>query len=262
MFPCPTWPLARPSGGWQPGVCGFIAGLLAAPSGQPSHIPSGRRPEGPAFFQAIRPLATVHWGGTGVYSDLQYYSRWAQIDKRADWCVYLSQNFWFAKNYAINTGGETVQQALQAAHKFLAFVTDHAARQRHLKRLERQRVKQPSLVLLEQQVHNLQHPYVLDRLQHQVCQLQNKWHALTEGGYPVVYAKIVEQEWFPQCPEPCWNPSDDGSSRMPEATNLECQQSISPERIVAKAQYVNGTQRGYHGPSPSRWEVARKPRTF
>jgi hypothetical protein len=199
---------------------------------------------------------------SGGYWDLQYYSRWAQIDKRTDWCVHLSQNFWFAKCYAVNIGGETARLVLQAVHQFLAFVINDAKRQKHLKRLEhqlkRQNIKQSSLALLEQQMYNLQVPHVLNRLQDQVRQLQNKWQNLTEGAFPVVYAIIVAQEWFPQCPESCLRPSIVGSFRMSEATDLECQQSISPEHIVAKAQYVNGTHRGYHMPSPARWEVARK----
>src|SRR5215813_14307313 len=64
MFPCPTWPLARQSGLWQNWLCGFIAGLLSTRSCTHRQITSGKMPEGPAFFQAIRRLATVNWGGT------------------------------------------------------------------------------------------------------------------------------------------------------------------------------------------------------
>src|SRR5919198_3229062 len=64
MFPCPTSPLARQSGLWQNWLCGFIAGLLSTRSCTHRQITAGRVPEGPAFFQAIRRLATVNWGGT------------------------------------------------------------------------------------------------------------------------------------------------------------------------------------------------------
>src|SRR5262249_42940187 len=77
MFPCPTSPLARQSGLWQNWLGGFIAGLLSTRSCTHRQITSGRVPEGPAYFQAIRRLATVNWGGTEVYT-------------RAYVCVYIS----------------------------------------------------------------------------------------------------------------------------------------------------------------------------
>jgi len=54
-----------------------------------------------------------------AYTTVKGLSRGTNLSRTAERRVYLSANFWFARDYATNTGGETVHNALRLADELL-----------------------------------------------------------------------------------------------------------------------------------------------
>jgi hypothetical protein len=157
------------------------------------------------------------------YITVKGLSRGTQLSRPADRRVYLSANFWYARDYATNTGGETVHNAILLADQLLEYLGT-----------------------------NSEH----DDLISQVTIIRASLTALTDGSFPVVYAVRVDPEWFDRKGEEFIRL--DLGQLVETAVNLSCPCLIPAESLLAKVEYVNGAESGYLGPQPKTWDKARR----
>lgn len=134
--------------------------------------------------------------------------------------IYFSGNFWFARSYATDSGGETVHNALLLCKELLTRVAADNENSRNFS-LEIEGIAAPL-------------------------------RSLIKGAKPVVYAVKAQDDWFDNSLE--WDRVGD---LIAPPVNLGCNRSVPPDRILAKAIYVNGAEDGYSGPQPAKWEDLR-----
>lgn len=154
------------------------------------------------------------------YTTVKGLSRGTDLSRAAERRIYLSANFWFARDYATNTGGETVHNALHLADELL---------------------------------RSLRTSFWSGDLAEKVTAIRSR---LTTGSFPIVYALRVDPEWLERKGKELER--QDLGSLVGTDVNLSCRCSIPPERLLAKAEYVNGAESGYLGPQPRTWEEARR----
>jgi len=156
------------------------------------------------------------------YTTVQGLSRGTILSSDVDRPVYFSANFWFARDYATNSGGETVHNALLLSDQLLEFLSTTRAD--------------------------------TGDLADDVRALCIKLRTLTADSFPVVYAVRLEREWLKN--GETLRRLEVGSLVVTHA-NVSCLRSVPAERLLAKAEYVNGADPGYLGPQPATWAEAR-----
>lgn len=135
------------------------------------------------------------------------------VDVRAG--VYFSQGFWHARAYSTDRGGERVRLALQAADELLQVLEDSRIQTRHSGE-------------------------VLSRYRQQIEQCRGLLQEETAAGHPVVYAVRVDREWCRN-----WLDRYDHGRYRFALVNLRCEVPVPADRILARADYKNGAERGY-----------------
>jgi hypothetical protein len=156
------------------------------------------------------------------YTTVRGLSSGTKLSRDADRPVYFSANFWFARDYATNIGGETIHNALRLSKEML----DHLAR------------IGKGTSTLGDEVRDLQHQLL----------------ALTADSFPVVYAVRIDREWIED--ETQLERGEKGSL-VPTAVNIACTTSVPSDRLQAKVEYINGAESGYLGPQPTAWAETR-----
>jgi hypothetical protein len=152
------------------------------------------------------------------YTTVKGLSRGTDLSRRDERRVYLSANFWYARDYAINTGGETIHNALRLADELL----------------------EPSRSGSE-----------LGELTERVTAIRCQLIGLTAGSFPVVYALRVDTEWLEHKGKELERMVI-GDLVVTEV-NISCRCSIPSERLLAKAEYTRGAETGYLGSQPGTW---------
>jgi hypothetical protein len=79
---------------------------------------------------------------------------------------------------------------------------------------------------------------------------------MLENAFPTVYAARIEPEWLQHGDHSLRRDVFGGFIHM--EVNAACLKDVPPERILARAEYVNGAERGYLGPPPESWAEAKR----
>jgi hypothetical protein len=157
------------------------------------------------------------------YTTVKGLSAGTDLSRPAERWVYLSANFWFARDYATNTGGETIHNAIALADELL---------------------------------QRLRSGVGSKELTDNILSIRAHLVGLTAGAFPVVYAVRVEPDWLRRKGEEL-DRIDCGDLVLTKV-NISCAHSIPPDRLVAKVEYVGGAESGYLGPQPKTWDEARR----
>jgi hypothetical protein len=157
------------------------------------------------------------------YTTVKGLSRGTDLSRPAERRVYLSANFWFARDYAINAGGETIHNALLLAGQLLEHLRTDSGH---------------------------------GELAGRVTTIQRRLTDLTADSFPVVYAVRVDPEWLDRNGEELER--QDVGDLVITAANILCRCSIPADHLLAKAEYVKGAESGYLGPQPRTWHEARR----
>jgi len=155
--------------------------------------------------------------------------------------LHLASNFWLARSYATNKGGEVIGQTIREAEQFERIYLVPQARaelQEHWEEALRQTEHGPTRA--GQRV--LTDDNVLRDLYVRVKTAREELSQIVSGGYPVVYAIRVDSSWF----------GDGWTKYIYEFENalghetLRCPANdVTPDRILGKASYPNGTESDY-----------------
>jgi hypothetical protein len=149
----------------------------------------------------------------------------------------MTGNFWNARAYATDGGGEVVRMMLQDARAFESLCTtdERLALKRHWEDGLKRSPGHQSTISAVRLLGDLSRMHALCE---QVRAAREGIEAVTKDGFPVVYAIRIEPEWFGEEWERyiCrWEEGDRGP------IELVCRRElISPDRILAKAVYPNG----------------------
>jgi hypothetical protein len=135
--------------------------------------------------------------------------------------VYFSANFWFARDYAMNVGGETVHNALALCEGALRFLSERG-----------------DILTVENDIRTI----------------HSELQTITRNSRPVVYAVRIDEGWIK--PGNALRRRQFGEF-VQAPINLSCWTSIPLERILAKATYVNGAESGFLSLQPACWSDAR-----
>ena len=148
-----------------------------------------------------------------------------RLDRPDDRAIYFSPNFWFAREYATSIGGEAMHNALLLASEL---------KKKHL------------------ETRGLRG----DPAGAEVERISATLERMFEKAFPIVYAVRIEPEWLQHGERSLRRESFGRFIRL--EVNAACLRSVPPERIIARADYVYGAERGYMGPAPASWAEARR----
>jgi len=145
----------------------------------------------------------------------------AMLDRDQDRAVYFSANFWFARAYAKDAGGETVHHAMLLAAELLEGTA-------------RDRLARDDL--------------------NELVAIQTELKDLTADAIPIVFAVRVDADWLrhPDSLERL-----DAGDLVVTQVNIACLTSVPIDRIVGKVEFVNGLEPGYMSAQPASWIDAR-----
>lgn len=165
--------------------------------------------------------------------------------------LYLSANFWFARAYATDRGGEVIRTTIEEAEKFEQICATpgllNELRTRFKSALHEcgpHAQTQAALTVIENE-------HVLKQLRVEVKKAKEALSNLTNGGHPIVYALRVEPEWLGEYWQRHISAWEEGTREV----NLRCSGGpIPPHRLVAKAVYPNGTDHEFIPTWCSTWQ--------
>jgi len=151
----------------------------------------------------------------------------------------MTANFWHARAYATDGGGEVVRKVLQDANGFESLCSNDEKRLALKARWEDGLKQSPGHRPTMSAVEVLSDEQRLNAICAGVTTARRAIEDVVKGGFPVVYAIRVDPQWFGETWETYILNWKEGSRA---AVELRCGRDlISPDRIVAKAIYPNGT---------------------
>jgi hypothetical protein len=191
--------------------------------------------------------------GRGSYLTVFLGARYPRESPPRD--LSITGNFWFARAYATDGGGEVVRKTIEEARSFEEICTvpeKRAELKAHWQRGLQECPGHPATVAA---IRVLDDEQVLSRLCAEVKSVRERLAGLTIGGFPVVYAVRVQTEWFGER----WAKYLSDRDMSIRAHELRCSGDlVPPDRIIAKAEYPNGTDRSFMPTCFHNWEEYQK----
>ena len=151
----------------------------------------------------------------------------------------MTANFWHARAYATDGGGEVVRIMLQEAKDFESLCSNDEKRLALKARWEGGLRQTPGDRPTMRAVEVLSDKQTLNAICAGVTTARRAIEEVVKDGFPVVYALRVEPQWFGKTWERYMVNWEEGHRA---AVELRCLRDfISPDRIIAKAVYPNGS---------------------
>jgi len=170
----------------------------------------------------------------------------------------FTQNYWYARNYAINPGGETIKNLIATIDDFIRLIDNHDLLLEHAQKLEQELSKLPPNIdyrnTLKSCLRKIRNDIYLKDVSSKLRALKVKYENIIKDRYPVVYAVKVEPQWFENWMEPI----KIGDYMEIKAIDLHAKVSILPENIVVRINFPNGAVRFQpyaNQPMPVRWDI-------
>lgn len=184
----------------------------------------------------------------------------------------FASDYWTARNYSRNNGGETLSFLFIAFNEFNNFINEKELVDKHWNKIKRELEKIKDLELKYYQNPNLKsqrnkdfEDYIRDNKKRYSLALKNivnkdylkeicdafrvikrKYIRYVKSHHGVVYAIRIEPDWFENWIEPYRSTHEiDGIqySRMHKSVDLFAIKPIPPENIIAKIIFPNGADR-------------------
>jgi hypothetical protein len=151
----------------------------------------------------------------------------------------MTGNFWHARAYSTDGGGEVIRITIKEALEFEALCTSDEKRIALINSWKKALKAEPGHYLTVKAVGVLEDQDAMQALCNTVRTARTAIEKVTKGGFPVVYALRVEPEWFPERWERYMFNWTEGKRA---AVELRCRRDLlCNDRILAKAIYPNGT---------------------
>ncbi len=167
--------------------------------------------------------------------------------------LFFSANFYRARAYATDGGGEIIRLTIEEAENFERLCTDSVVRSGLIEHWQRGLALNPSHAPTKSAVSTLTNDDMMERLLFRVREAKSRLAKLTDGGYPVVFAVRVDPDWFGRRSADhlmFWELGD--------RHDLDCSpRSIAVDRIWGVARYPKGTDPDFLGLVYTWEEVSR-----
>jgi hypothetical protein len=168
--------------------------------------------------------------------------------------VFFSANYWFARAYATDRGGEVVRKTLEEAEDFEQLCADAERRERAVRYWKEGLRQHPNHVPTKEVIRTLQSNAALQALLQQVQEARTRLTRDIDGGHPVVLAVRVDPGWF----SARWGFHLDQWEIGMKEVNMRCEvQTIAPECILASVEYPNGTDPNFL-PTGEQWDEIKE----
>jgi hypothetical protein len=165
--------------------------------------------------------------------------------------LFLSANFWCARAYATDSGGEVIRNTVEEAEQFeleCSTPQRRIALENHWKHGLR---LQPEHLATRAAVDLLEDDKALNQLLSEVKAAKEALIALTAGGHAIVYAIRVEPTWVAKD----WNAYVSKWTKGIREVDLRCLANIiHSDRLLAKVTYPNGTEQDFIPAVCRTWE--------
>ncbi len=177
---------------------------------------------------------------------------WASDSPEPNPILSTVANFWGARCYATDNGGELVRMVLKDTHTIEAICTIEESRVALKTRWENGLKGSPNHGPTLKAVRLLSDHQALQQMAQRMNHARAGIEKATNGGFPVVYALRVDSQWFPDLWELYihhWKKGHRG------AVELRCRRDlITVDRVVAKAMYPNGTDSDFQPDGFETWK--------
>jgi hypothetical protein len=151
----------------------------------------------------------------------------------------MTGNFWFARAYATDGGGEVVRIVLREAREFEALCSEDEKRLALKASWEQGLKESPGHTPTLKAVQVLNDKNALEAICRTVGDARQAIENVVRDGFPVVYAISAEPNWFGESWDAYLAYWQEGQRAVVE---LQCARDlVSHDRIIAKAMYPNGT---------------------
>ena len=167
--------------------------------------------------------------------------------------IYFTQDYWIARNYAINPGGESINALLSLIAEFGEMMNSKALIGKHLIYLNKQlndAIYRNDIDInkFKQKIMNFKDLLSNKELENKLYEIRDKYEKMVQLSSPVVYVVRISPDMFSN-----WR--NIGTINL---LDLRSSVDISPSRIIAKFNYPNGVKR-FRQPSglplPVTWEM-------
>ena len=196
-----------------------------------------------SVFEANRSI------GRGSYLRVFLGERYPREEPPRDLSV--TGNFWLARAYATDGGGEVARKTIEEAQSFEEICTIREKRAALKAYWQEGLPECPDHPATVAAIRMLEDEQSLSRLCGEVKSIRERLTGLTNGGFPVVYAVRVQPEWFGER----WPKYMSDWDMTIRAHELRCSGDlVPPDRIIAKAEYTNGTDRDFMPTCFHSWE--------
>jgi hypothetical protein len=168
--------------------------------------------------------------------------------------VFFSANYWFARAYATDRGGEVVRKTLEEAEDFEHLCADAERRERAVRYWKEGLRQHPNHAPTKEVIRMLQSDGALQALLQRVQEARTRLTRGIDGGHPVVLAVRVDPGWF----SAKWRFHLDQWDIGMKEVNMRCEvQTIAPECILASVEYPNGTDPNFL-PTGEEWDEIKE----
>ena len=160
--------------------------------------------------------------------------------------ISFSGSYWLARNYAGNRGGETIHAIIRAANDFEDLVTNPISLKDHQEKLANrlsspnQLPGYPPMSGWAESVRNLADATYLEKCREEIATIRKYYLEITSEDYPIVYAVRLETKVLSEHRIENWLKRFGDLTRYERSYEKRINSEISPDAIVARADYVNG----------------------
>lgn len=166
--------------------------------------------------------------------------------------VFFSADFWTARSYATDGGGEVVRTTVEEATQFEQLCDDRDVRERLIRHWRAGLAESPGHAATQAALSTLEDDERMAGFQQSVRKSVTRLQALTAGGYPTVYAIRVEADWFR--PRTWEQHIEDWESRRRQVDMRCSARDIATDRLLARVAYPNGTDPDFNAAWCVTWE--------
>lgn len=212
-----------------------------------------------------------------IFDSIGYYNSSDYVDLRSftlgvgnhhyrNKCPSFSQDYWIARDYANNPGGETLKALLIAIDDFLKFCKDNLLKDDHIEKLKRKiqvanenlikskSLKQPLTEAdnnfitnyqnmkfsSEKALEILNNSEILENYIKKMHNIKQKYLPFIQNHYGVVYVVQVEPQWFKNWIELYLLSNEKHNLLIKSGVNLFAKVDVPAENIIAKINFPNG----------------------
>lgn len=169
--------------------------------------------------------------------------------------VFFSADFWTARSYATDGGGEVIRTTVEEAAQFERLYAEPHERQRLIQHWRAGLAESPGHGATESALRTLTDNGRMAEMHSVVSEAKARLLSLVADGHPVIYAVRVEADWFRST---TWEQHVDDWQAGRRQVDMRClARDIPVDRFLARVAYPNGTESDFGAAWCASWSDAQ-----